>query len=67
MYATSAQNTTVKLLDMSGRVIRQVQAKSSVGMNNIQLSLGEIASGVYTVQVYENNHLTHTSKVKKND
>ena len=31
------------------------------------LSLGEIASGVYTVQVYENNHLTHTSKVKKND
>jgi hypothetical protein len=67
LYATSAQNTTVKLLDMSGRVIRQVQAKSSVGMNNIQLSLGEIASGVYTVQVYENNHLTHTSKVKKND
>ncbi|HMT72378.1 MAG TPA: T9SS type A sorting domain-containing protein, partial [Saprospiraceae bacterium] len=51
LYATSAQNTTVKLLDMSGRVIRQVQAKSSVGMNNIQLSLGEIASGVYTVQV----------------
>jgi hypothetical protein len=67
LYATAAQNTTVKLLDMSGRVIRQVQAKSSVGMNNIQLSLGEIASGVYTVQVYENNHLTHTSKVKKND
>ncbi len=67
LYATSAQNTTVKLLDMSGRVIRQVQAKSAVGMNNIQLSLGEIASGVYTVQVYENNHLTHTSKVKKND
>jgi hypothetical protein len=67
LYATAAQNTTVKLLDMSGRVIRQVQAKSAVGMNNIQLSLGEIASGVYTVQVYENNHLTHTSKVKKND
>ncbi|MBK7588848.1 MAG: hypothetical protein IPI22_11225 [Bacteroidetes bacterium] len=48
MYATSSKNTTVGLLDMSGRVIRQVQAKSAVGMNNIQLSLGEIASGVYT-------------------
>ncbi|MBK9300735.1 MAG: T9SS type A sorting domain-containing protein [Bacteroidetes bacterium] len=67
LYATAAQNTTVKLLDMSGRVIRQVQAKSAVGMNNIQLSLGEIASGVYTVQVYENNHLSHTSKVKKDN
>jgi len=52
---------------MSGRVIRQVQAKSSVGMNNIQLSLGEIASGVYTVQVYDNKHMIYTEKVKKNN
>jgi hypothetical protein len=51
---------------MSGRVIKQIQAKSAVGMNNIKLSMGEIASGVYTIQVYENNNLTHTSKVKKN-
>jgi hypothetical protein len=67
LYAQTAQNTTVKLLDMSGRVIKQIQAKSAVGMNNIKLSMGEIASGVYTVQVYENNTLSHTSKVKKND
>jgi hypothetical protein len=62
LYATTAQNTTVKLLDMSGRVIRQVQAKSAVGMNNIKLSLGEITSGVYTVQVYENNTLSTQAK-----
>ncbi|MCC7030250.1 MAG: T9SS type A sorting domain-containing protein, partial [Chitinophagaceae bacterium] len=66
LYAATAQNTTVKLLDMSGRVIKQIQAKSAVGMNNIKLSMGEIASGVYTVQVYENNQLSHTGKVKKN-
>ncbi|MBK7692632.1 MAG: T9SS type A sorting domain-containing protein [Bacteroidetes bacterium] len=67
LYAVNDQNTTVKLLDMSGRVIKQIQAKSAVGMNNIKLSMGEIASGVYTIQVYENNTLSHTSKVKKND
>ncbi|MCL0184265.1 T9SS type A sorting domain-containing protein, partial [Klebsiella pneumoniae] len=39
LYAAHAQNTTVKLLDMSGRVIKQIQAKSAVGMNNIQLSM----------------------------
>jgi hypothetical protein len=66
LYAATAQNTTVKLLDMSGRVIKQIQAKSAVGMNNIKLSMGEITSGVYTIQVYENNTLSHTSKVKKN-
>jgi hypothetical protein len=67
LYAVKDQNTTVKLLDMSGRVIKQIQAKSAVGMNNIKLSMGEIASGVYTIQVYENNTLSHTSKVKKNN
>ncbi|MBK7692514.1 MAG: T9SS type A sorting domain-containing protein [Bacteroidetes bacterium] len=67
LYAVKDQNTTVKLLDMSGRVIKQIQAKSAVGMNNIKLSMGEIASGVYTIQVYENNTLSHTSKVKKKD
>jgi hypothetical protein len=66
LYSPTPQTTTVKLLDMSGRVIKQIQAKSAVGMNNIKLSMGEITSGVYTIQVYENNTLSHTSKVKKN-
>lgn len=67
LYAASAQNTSVKVLDMSGRVVKQVEAKSQAGANHIQLSLGEVASGVYTVQVYSNNKLTFTSKVRKND
>jgi hypothetical protein len=65
LYAQTAQNTTVKLLDMSGRVIKQIQAKSAAGMNYIKLKMSELANGVYTVQVYENNNLTYTSKVKK--
>ncbi len=67
LYTTKVQNTTVKVLDMSGRIVKQVQARSEAGMNKLSLSLGDIASGVYTVQVFENDQLTHVSKVKKND
>jgi hypothetical protein len=67
LYTSKVQNTTVKVLDMSGRIVKQVQARSEAGMNKLSLSLGDIASGVYTVQVFENDQLTHVSKVKKND
>jgi hypothetical protein len=67
LYTSKVQNTTVKVLDMSGRIVKQIQARSEVGMNKLSLSLGDIASGVYTVQILENNQLTHVSKVKKND
>jgi hypothetical protein len=67
LYTSKVQNTTVKVLDMSGRIVKQIQARSEAGMNKLSLSLGDIASGVYTVQVFENDQLTHVSKVKKND
>jgi hypothetical protein len=57
----------VKVLDMSGRIIKQIQARSEVGMNQLSISLGDIASGIYTVQIFENDQLTQVSKVKKND
>ncbi|MBK8330124.1 MAG: T9SS type A sorting domain-containing protein [Bacteroidetes bacterium] len=57
----------MKVLDMSGRIIKQVQVKSVAGMNNIAISLGEFTSGLYTIQVYENNKLMQTSKVRKNN
>lgn len=67
LYATKAQNTTVKVLDMSGRIVKQLQAQCVTGMNALSINLDEIASGIYTIQVYENNHLSHVSKVKKED
>ncbi|MBK9301206.1 MAG: T9SS type A sorting domain-containing protein [Bacteroidetes bacterium] len=67
LYTSTELNTTVKVLDMSGRIIKQVQVKSVAGMNNIAISLGEFTSGLYTIQVYENNKLMQTSKVRKNN
>jgi hypothetical protein len=66
LYTSKVQNTTVKVLDMSGRVVKQIQARSEAGMSTLSISLGELASGVYTVQVYDNDKLSHVGKVKKN-
>lgn len=67
LYATKDQHTIIKLLDVIGRVVKHIQVRSLTGMNNIKISMGEIESGIYTIQVYENNTLTHSSLVKKND
>ena len=66
LYVTKAQNTTIKLLDMSGRIVKQIQARSNVGMNKLTIDISSIATGLYTVQIYENDNLTQVSKVKKN-
>jgi hypothetical protein len=66
LYTTKVQNTTVKVLDMSGRIVKQIQGRCEAGMNKLSISLSEISSGVYTVQVFDNDKLSHVSKVKKN-
>jgi len=67
LYTSKVQNTTVKVLDMSGRIVKQIQARSEVGMNKLSISLGEVAGGIYTVQIFENDQLTHVDKVRKAD
>lgn len=67
LTAATAQTTTVKVYDLTGRLMKQVVSQTEAGTQKVEVSLGEIASGVYTVQVYENEKLTHISRVRKND
>jgi len=67
LTAAAAQTTTVKVYDLTGRLMKQVVSQTEAGTQQVEVSLGEIASGVYTVQVYENEKLTHVSRVRKND
>ena len=66
-YATDNQSTMVKVYDLTGRLMKQVSRQSTKGNNSIDVNLGEFANGVYTIQVYENNSLTHTTRVRKNN
>jgi hypothetical protein len=52
---------------MSGRLVKQIQANAEIGVNNIAVNLSDVSAGVYQVQVFANDKLTHISKVSKQD
>ena len=64
-YAEKVGNAQVKLTDVSGRVVKQLQAKSMQGLNQLELGLESVAPGVYQVQVFINNQLLQTSSLVK--
>ncbi len=65
-FTTQAQSkVTIKVLDVTGRLVKQIQLSSQVGHNAIQLSLSELSSGTYQIQILENSQLSFTSKMTK--
>lgn len=67
LYNEAAANIVVKVLDMSGRVVKVVNAKSDKGMNKILVDISEVASGLYTIKVLSNDKQMFTSKINKFD
>jgi hypothetical protein len=61
------QATKVKVLDMTGRVVKTVEAVPQAGEHQYTLSLSELSAGMYTVQVYTDDKLSYVSKVQKQD
>ncbi len=62
----ASANTNIKLMDMSGRLVREVSISTEKGVNTLTLDLQELSNGMYTMFVYQNGQLLHTDKVKKN-
>lgn len=65
--ATSVTNTVVKVSDIRGRIVKQIQARSEKGLNTMTVSLHEVTNGIYTVQVYQDNKLSFTDQITKKD
>ena len=63
----SAQNTLIKIMDMSGRIVKQVQVISQEGINQYEVSISDLANGLYTFQLYKNQTLAYTGKIQKQD
>jgi Secretion system C-terminal sorting domain/Fibronectin type III domain len=57
--------TEIKLLDMSGRVLKQLQTTTEVGVNLLTMDVSELVNGVYTMQVFSNHILQQTNKIVK--
>jgi len=53
-YSEHILSTRIKLSDMSG-----------AGMNNVKVDLSELAAGLYTVQIFNDEILEHVEKIRK--
>jgi uncharacterized protein YfaS (alpha-2-macroglobulin family) len=65
MYTPTVQNTTVKVINMNGDVVKELQTQSKAGNSTLSININELVTGIYTLQVYGNNKLTHVYKVSK--
>lgn len=57
---------SIKLLDLSGRVVKQVQTVVSEGINLVTLNIAELTTGMYQIQVENEGSLKSVSKILKN-
>jgi hypothetical protein len=56
----------IKVLDVVGKVVLRVETELEVGNNTIPISLSELPSGTYTIQIkHMNQMVTNSTKVIK--
>ncbi|MBL7925815.1 MAG: T9SS type A sorting domain-containing protein [Bacteroidia bacterium] len=56
-YAVNTEPVTIKVMDVTGHQIMHFAAHSAEGYNKINLNLGEVPKGVYTLQFLINNQV----------
>ena len=58
-------NVTIKIMDMTGRLVKTVTASAIMGSNLIDVNMSEFVNGVYTLHVIQNDKLKYVTKVNK--
>jgi hypothetical protein len=60
------ETLVARVFDMSGRLVQEVQTLSEGGLTTIPLSMGEMMTGMYNVELYQNSALIHRTRIQKN-
>ena len=60
------ETLVVRVFDMSGRLVQEAQTLTEGGLTTIPLSMGEMMTGVYNVELYQNGALIHRARIQKN-
>jgi Secretion system C-terminal sorting domain len=63
--SNSRHLTTIKLLDLTGQVIKQLEIQASKGTNQITMNIEDVALGFYSLQIVHNNKLLELQKIIK--
>jgi len=62
----NAEKATINIIDMTGKLIKQIAVGLSTGENNFSLNVGSLAAGDYTLQVINSNMEIKTQRFIKN-
>jgi hypothetical protein len=65
VYEQSAGAIKLVVRDMSGRVVKTVEAQTTSGNNQLSIDLSAVAQGIYTLQCYSNGELIVTERITK--
>lgn len=65
MSATRPYQTTILLLDMSGKIITRKQVSMNKGANHVDIPLGNVASGTYVLRYQDENDKTRVIRFIK--
>ena len=60
------ETLVVRVFDMSGRLVKEAQTLTEGGLTTIPLSMGEMMTGMYNLELYQNGALIHRARVQKN-
>jgi hypothetical protein len=63
--STENSKTTIKIFDFTGRIMKQMQIESVVGINKQTIDLTDFSNGAYLIQIYDNVRLTQINKITK--
>jgi Secretion system C-terminal sorting domain len=63
--APRSQALTIKVLDISGRVVRQIETNTEKGINTFKLDITNLANGIYTVQLLQSGIISYNGLLYK--
>ncbi len=64
-FVNKTSNILIKLVDINGRIIKQVKNVANEGANHIPIQLSEFSKGLYMIHLIENDKLVSTHKITK--
>jgi hypothetical protein len=65
MYNSAALKLEIRIVDMSGRILKHINTDQAKGNHKISIPVNDLNAGIYAVQIIENGKLTSTSKINK--
>lgn len=63
--ADKAKTYQIRILDMAGRSVKEVEAYGESGMNKVQLDIEGYATGLYTLQLFEDEVKVYVERINK--